>query len=259
MTAVVIPRLRAGEAIQLLADHARRLGEGTTPDYLVDTDRITTDDPSAGPLPDADQVAAWREAVVARLTGFDLTTKAGRDGYGMELGRAIAEVIDPIPADASHDGVWSYLSLRVLPDVVYARWPGETIVGELRLPADRWIGVQSGNQDRSYLKQAWRRWTILGDVMGDADPLLGETEFGALLDRASLARNQRLVRECARAILKYGADQPGGRAEFARKFTGLIAARTGSMLLDILSDEELADFVEEEASGIVRSRARRGV
>ncbi len=259
MSAVVIPRLRAGEAIQLLADHARRLGEGTTPDYLVDTNRITTDDLGAGPLPDSHQVSAWREAIVARLTGFDLTTKEGRDGYGMELGRAISEVIDPICADASHDGVWSYLSLRVLPDVVFARWPGETIVGELRLPADRWIGLQGGKLDRSYLKQSWRRWTILGDVMADADPLFGETEFGALLDRSSLARDQRLVRESAAAILEYGADQPGGRAEFARKFMSLIAARTGSMLLDILTDQELHDFVEEQASSIVRSRARRGV
>ncbi|AZZ38721.1 hypothetical protein [Acidipropionibacterium jensenii] len=259
MSSVVIPRLRAGEAIQLLADHARRLGEGTTADYLVDTSRISTDDPGAGPLPDSQQVDAWREAIVARLTGFDLHTKEGRDGYGMELGRAIAEVIDPIGSDASHDGVWSYLSLRVLPDVVLARWPGETIVGELRLPADRWIGAQSGNQDRSYLKQSWRRWQILGPVMVDADPLFGEAEFAAMLGRPSLARDQRLIRQAATAILSYGAGQPGGRSEFARKFMALIAARTGSMLLDILSDEELRDFVEEEASSIVRSRARRGV
>ena len=38
----------------------------------------------------------------------------------------------------------------------------------------------------------------------------------------------------------------------------LIAARTGSMLLDILSDEELHDLVEGDAVGLVRARARRG-
>ncbi len=258
MSAVVIPRLRAGEAIQLLADHARRLGEGTTPDYLVDTGRISTDDPGAGPLPDTARIDEWREAIVTRLTGFDLRTKDGRDGYGMAVGRAIAEVIDPIGSDASHDGVWSYLSLRVLPDVVYARWPGETIVGELRLPADRWIGAQGGNRDRSYLKQSWRRWEILGDLMSRADPLFGESEFAALLDRPALARDRRLVREAASAILVHGADQPGGRAEFARRLMSLIAARTGSMLLDILSDEELHDLVEGDAVGLVRARARRG-
>lgn len=260
MSSVLIPRLRAGEAIQLLADHARRLGEGATPEYLVDTTHITTSDPSAGPLASAAQIDAWRDAVVARVSGFDLTTKTGRDGYGMTLGKALAEVIDPIPSDAAHDGVWSYLSLRVFPDLVYARWPGETIVGELRLPADRWIGIQAGNRDRNYLKLAWRRWVVLGDVMESADPLMGEAEFGHLMeDRTSVARDRRLVREAAAVVVKYGADQPGGRSEFARKFMNLLSARTGSMLLDILTDDEIHDFVEEEASSIVRRRARRGV
>lgn len=260
MSSVLIPRLRAGEAIQLLAEHARRLGEGATPEYLVDTTHVTTSDPSAGPLASPAQIDAWREAVVARVTGFDLSTKEGRDGFGMTLGRALAEVIDPIPADAAHDGTWSFLSLRVFPDLVYARWPGETIVGELRLPVDRWIGSQGGGRDRNYLKLAWRRWVVLGDVMTKADPLFGEAEFATLLeDRAGVARDRRLVREAAGVVAKYGSDQPGGRSEFARKFMNLISARTGSMLLDILTDDEIHDFVEEEASSIVRRRARRGV
>ncbi|WP_147243141.1 DUF6339 family protein [Acidipropionibacterium virtanenii] len=255
---MLIPRLRSSEAMKEFSTHARALSEGGDPSDFVDTDDLGVANPTGGSAPTRQQVKQWREEIVSRLAGLDLSTLDGRQRHGLVLGRAIAEVINPCRADAAHDGVWSYLSLRVFPDVVHGRWPGERSQGSVKLPVDRWIGG-SGNRDRNYLKLAWRRWILLGDIMQTASPLFGEDEFGALLERSAVARNKPLVREVAKVVLEYGPDQPGGRSEFARKFMKLVCMKTGSLYLDILSGDEIRDFVQQEAAGVVRSKARRAV
>ncbi|MEE8868168.1 MAG: DUF6339 family protein [Acidipropionibacterium acidipropionici] len=258
MGGMLIPRLKSSEAMKIFSAHENALTEGEDASDLVDIDELGVANPTGGSAPDLAQIKVWREDVVARLSGIDLSSLDGRQRHGLVLGRAIAEVIDPVRADAAHDGVWSYLSLRVFPDVVHARWPGERSQGKVKLPVDRWIGG-AGNRDRNYLKLAWRRWMILGDIMETASPLLGEDEFVQLLERSAVARNKLLVREVAKVILEYGPDQPGGRSQFARDFMKLACMKTGSLYLDILSEDEVRDFVRREAKGVVRSKARRAV
>lgn len=257
MTAgVLIPRLKPAEAMQIFSSHEKELSEGGAASDLVNTDDLGVVNQTGGSAADQHQIEQWRGSVLTRLKGIDLSTNEGRQRHGMELGRAVAEVIDPVKADAAHDGVWSYLTLRVFPDVVHDRWPGEKVLGQTKLPVDRWIGG-AGNRDRNYLKLAWRRWTILGKIMETASPLLGEDEFGALLERSAVARNKRLICEVARVVLQYGPDQPGGRSEFAREFMKQVCAKTGSLYLDMLSDDEMYDFVQRVAAKSVRSRGRR--
>ncbi|QCV94185.1 DUF6339 family protein [Acidipropionibacterium acidipropionici] len=244
--------------MKIFSGHEEALGEGRDASYLVDLDEPGVVNPTGGAAAEHQQVKQWREEIMSRLAGLDLSTQEGRQRHGLVLGRSIAEVIGPVKADAAHDGVWSYLSLRVFPDVVHARWPGERSQERVKLPVDRWIGG-AGNRDRNYLKLAWRRWMVLGDIMETASPLLGEDEFGALLERSAVARNKPLVREVAKVILEYGPDQPGGRSKFAREFMKLVCMKTGSLYLDILSEDEIQDFVRGEAAGVVRSKGRRGV
>lgn len=258
MTGLLVPRLKASEALQTFSAHEKALSEGCDPSDLVDTEDIGVANPTGGSAPGQAQVKKWRDEVVSRLSGIDLSTLDGRQRHGLLLGRALAEVINPGKADAAHDGVWSYLSLRVFPDVVHDRWPGARSQGEVTLPVDRWIGG-AGNRDRNYLKLAWRRWTLLGDIMETASPLLGEDEFVQLLERSAVARNKSLIREVAKVVLEYGPYQPGGRSQFARDFMMLVCMKTGSLYLDILSEDEIHDFVQREAAGVVRSKARRAV
>lgn len=258
MTGMLIPRLEAAEAMRAFSAHEEALSEGRDASDLVELDELGVVNPTGGAAAGHQHVKQWRDEIVSRLDGIDLSTQEGRQRHGLVLGRAIAEVIDPVRADAAHDGVWSYLTLRVFPDVVHDRWPGERSQGRVNLSVDRWIGG-TGNRDRNYLKLAWRRWMILGDIMETASPLLGEDEFGALLERSAVARNKPLVREVAKVILEYGPDQPGGRSEFTRGFMKLVCMKTGSLYLDILSDDEIRDFVRREAAGVVRSKARRAV
>ena len=103
----------------------------------------------------------------------------------------------------------------LFPDILAARWGAPTESQELA--PDRWIGRQTG-RDRNYLKLAWRRWQVLGPVMSATQDPLGEDEFGALLERSVVARNQRLVRSAALAVVAYRGSL--GRTSFARKLMG---------------------------------------
>lgn len=259
MNSLLIPRLSTSEASKILTDHARSLEGGALPEELVRlADVPGTPNPTGGAAASPADVQRWRWEVVELLDGIDTHSREGRDALGVALGQAIEDVIHPVPADVAHDGTWSYLSLVVFPDVVNRRWPGEVRNARLILPDERWIGHQTTTRDRNYLKLSWRRWIILGEVMREARPRLGEDEFGALLERTAVARNRRLVTAAARTIILRGPRYPGGRMEFARQFMKRIAERTGPLLLDILSDEEILSVVDAEADACFRSVQYRG-
>ena len=259
MNSLLIPRLSTSEASKILTDHARSLEGGALPEELVRLEDVPgTPNPTGGAAASPADVQRWRWEVVELLDGIDTHSREGRDALGVALGQAIEDVIHPVPADVAHDGTWSYLSLVVFPDVVNRRWPGEVRNARLILPDERWIGHQTTTRDRNYLKLSWRRWIILGEVMREARPRLGEDEFGALLERTAVARNRRLVTAAARTIILRGPRYPGGRVEFARQFMKRIAERTGPLLLDILSDEEILSVVDAEADACFRSVQYRG-
>lgn len=259
MNSLLIPRLSTSEASKILTDHARSLEGGALPEELVRLEDVPgTPNPTGGAAASPADVQRWRWEVVELLDGIDTHSREGRDALGVALGQAIEDVIHPVPADVAHDGTWSYLSLVVFPDVVNRRWPGEVRNARLILPDERWIGHQTTTRDRNYLKLSWRRWIILGEVMREARPRLGEDEFGALLERTAVARNRRLVTAAARTIILRGPRYPGGRMEFARQFMKRIAERTGPLLLDILSDEEILSVVGAEADACFRSVQYRG-
>ncbi|WP_156415652.1 hypothetical protein [Terrabacter sp. Soil811] len=176
------------------------------------------------------------------MTGRGVGTISENSTHSMYLGQAIEEVIHPSPSDAAHDGAWSFLSLMLFPDVLAARWPASSDLSELA--RDRWIGNQVG-RDRNYLKLAWRRWQVLGQVMTETQDPFGEDEFGALLERSAVARNTRLVQCAAREVASYGGDL--GRMDFTRGLMRGLTALTGPLQLDILSDRELVELVRDTA------------
>lgn len=237
----VLPRYSVVHARERLTEIERRLSDGAIPAELVDLSfGAAAPNATGGQAAAIDDLSEWRHLVLERLApAANLQTKMGRDQYGIILGRALEEVIHPGPSDAAHDGVWSFLALKVFPDIVHARWP----MSGRRLPADRWIGKQGGGRDRNFLKLSWRRWKALGTVLEvpEGKVCLGEDEFGALLERSSLARNNSLIRVAAREIIDYAGRGP--RMQFTRELMKLITYQTGPLDLQILSVEDLAEIV----------------
>jgi hypothetical protein len=91
--------------------------------------------------------AILRERLVKAIPQFESDTGAG--SYDVATGLALYQILGEAGMDvrtAADDGVWRFLSLRVVPDIVQARWPTS--------PADRFWRSRS----RIWLRAVW--WLI---------------------------------------------------------------------------------------------------
>lgn len=252
MRRYLIPRLPLGDAVVLLEEHAEHLRRGEDPASLVCIGRSSAaPNNTGGNAPSERIVAGWRTGVLERLP--EDVGSASRT----TLGRAIEEAIAPIPGDAAHGAVWSYLSLCVLPDVVSARWGMRGGDGQVTLPEERWLG-EGTKRHRNYLWTSWQAWRVLGPAVEETGIDLGEDEFVQIMERPGLARKTKLAREVLRSISVHGSDYPAARSEFVRVLTKRLLYRTGAVLVDILPEDELRALVEHEALEVLNNAPRRG-
>lgn len=250
----LIPRFTPAQAGARLKDIQRRLARGDSGQDLVRIDMGEASlNPTGGEAPTSSDLDQWRKSVMARMTGVLPGSKVANDRHSVVLGQALAECVAPSPSDAAHDGVWSYLSLWMFPDLVLQRWGASPSEGP---NMDRWVGTQLG-RDRNYLKLSWRRWQILGDILNEGTTPLGEDEFGALLERTAMARNVPLVRSAARQILAYSGE--GSRMDFTRVFMKELTYLSGPLQLDTLDDQDLQRLTQEVADEVSERRPRRAV
>lgn len=129
----------------------------------------------------------------------------------MEIGRS----------EASEPGIWSFLCIRVLPDIVHWRFgPGPS--------ADRFLGRNRGV--RNALGRLWWRAELLasgGDAVDLA--LLGEDQIVQIAERPTIASNVTLAREIARQYLR-AAEGFDGSSELLMRETIKRLRRKGSFL-----------------------------
>ena len=151
------------------------------------------------------------------------------------VGEALHATMGIIAADAAHEGVWSFLTLILLPDVAVRRFPD--------MHVDRMLGRQ-----RNVFRRLWWRREVLGDlpVPQGARPL-GEDEYVGIFERSQMARCRPLARALATVILDY---QGGNRSSFARDLAKVVGRQTGPRLLDTLTELELRDIVVEQARAL---------
>lgn len=179
----------------------------------------------------SDHISTVRAAVIKTIEPWlELGTVARPQAaaFDLALGRAIYDHLDIIPADAAHDGTWSFLTLVVFPDVAVLRFPD--------MHVSRLIGAP-----RNVLRRTWFREEVLGDLLHSTDRPLGEDELVGLFERSALARNRALIRRLAVAVLTY--DGPTARSEWARALYKRVTFSTGPRLLDALSDAELDEII----------------
>lgn len=239
---LIYPRLPVGAAQELLTEIREAFGSGITHVTAL----AATSHPKAAPVATGgreatvDELLRTRESVVNELGPWlekGQIPRAQQPLFDARLGRALHEALRIVPADAAHPGTWSFLTLVLLPDVAITRFND--------LADDRGLGTKRG---RNVLSRAWTRWDALGDLLDAGDPPLGEDELVGLLERTAVARNRQLVIEVAKAVLAH--DGKTARSEFARVLYKRVRHRTGPMLLDLLSQDELAHLVDVEVRKI---------
>lgn len=188
---------------------------------------------TGGRVATAKDIEHLRDSVIQEMQPWLADAASGplnRVAFDAALGRALHEFLDIIPADAAHDETWSFLTLVVFPDIAALRFP--------EMHDARMLG-----KPRNVLRRVWVRAAVLGDLLYDHPRPLGEDELVGLFERSALARNHRLVRIAAEAVM--AQEGASNRSVWARHLYKLIRYSTGPAMLDVLTDEELRELVDE--------------
>jgi hypothetical protein len=186
---------------------------------------------------------------VASESGFPKRLKRGKEqAFDRPCGTALFRTMGIVTADAADEGVWTFLTLVVLPEIGPWRFPDQD--------ENRMLG-----KPRNVLRRLWwRAWAFGGDL--DFAPPgckpLGEDEFVQIMERPSLGGNPRVasaIRDALWRAESNGSTAP--RSELMRQLTRRVRATRSHIALDTLTDAQLAalmDAATEESSSALGER-----
>ena len=231
------PRLGHQAAVRLMeermplpADELMRLGALEHPDAAPAA--------SGGHAVSPTRLKAVQEGIrdVAQKAGYPkaLRRLAGQT-FDRPVGSLLFESMGIVPGDAANDGVWSFLTLVVVPEIGPWRFPDKA--------PDRILGRPRNVLRRSF----WRAWAFGTDLdyAPDGCTPLGEDEFVQIMERPSLGGNRHTSQALLTAIWK--AERGGlavARSEFVRELTRRTRAVRSHLSLDVLDASELAELLD---------------
>ncbi len=188
---------------------------------------------TGGRLADPDQIAQVREKTLAAVEPWRARGSVGRNEaavFDLAIGRALHDVLQIVPSDAAHDGVWSFLTLVTFPDLAVLRFPD--------MHPDRMLGT-----NRNVLRRAWLRRDVLGDLTDRYTRPLGEDEMVGLFERSAMARNRPLIRALASTVMEH--EGKGARSDWARELFKAVRYVTGPRSLDGFAECDLRMLIRE--------------
>lgn len=245
MSALFYPRISQAVASDLLAELST-LTAGELPARSALEHRSMTFYPTATRRAGPEQLGRLRDALraVAARNGYPQAAQRGSAQF-RKFDQAIALILhnemDIVVADASDDGVWSFLSLVVAPDVAFWRFPNR----QAREDYERLLG-----RPRNVFRRLWWRAHVLGPELG---PRLLEDEAVAILERPAIGGNPAVARAIATAHLAAtGADAAVPRTELLRDAMKRVRRLAAVVALEGLQQNELDELV----AGIFRDALR---
>lgn len=158
------------------------------------------------------------------------------------FGRVLHDRMAIIPSDAAHEGVWSFLSIVLLPDVATWRFPD--------CHPGRLLGTY-----RNVFRRTWWRQHVLGDILAPeaaGDRPLGEDELVGIFERSRMARSHLLARRMARYISDLEVTD---RSSFARELAKRIRRVLAYVNMDALAADQIDSIVHQAGAEV---RAARG-
>jgi Family of unknown function (DUF6339) len=230
----VYPRLPRGPALVLLQEL-----DGLDP--ATARERAGIDHSAAAPIATGPQrvpdhviehaAAAVRD--LAESLGFPRSlSRPNVSKFDGPCGDVLLDEMQIVPADAAAEGVWSFITLVVLPDV--ALWRFADIAEE------RFIGRPRNTFRRLW----WRSYTLAGvnQPANDSEPL-GEDELVNIFERPSIARSARLARSMAQAVRGLPTTPGVPRSYVMRELAKRIRRLLAFTCVEILDENELDRIV----------------
>lgn len=183
-----------------------------------------------------------------------MLTLAAQQALDHACGTFLLQSMGIVPADAAEEGVWSFLSMVVLPEFAPWRFPSRT--------EERLIG-----RPRNALRRLWwRAWALGPDLSWAPEgctPLM-EDESVQIMERTTVSRNQRTAKAVQNALWR--AEKAGislNRPDLVRLLIPRVRAARSNICLDALSDENFDELLDElldqvlESSGELRKSPAR--
>ena len=147
-----------------------------------------------------------------------------------------------VPADAADEGVWSFLSLVLLPDIALWRYPNPGGKGDY----ERIIG-----RPRNVFRRLWWRAFALGPAISAK---LLEDEAVAIMERPTLGGNPRIAAALAESHLRAVKANPSvSRTELMRQVTKRLRRLSVIVTLAALKDDALKAVMAEVIAESVES------
>lgn len=246
MTGNVWPRLPESAALQMLSTIADssaeqlRAGSGLHhPDAApVEVGGRRVDDATIELLSSrlrscADSLGFPRELNRAEVTRFDRPAT-----------RILHDTMGIVPADAAAPGVWSYLSLIVMPDIAVWRWP--------KRHPERLLG-----RPRNVFGRLWWRAEVVGADLIDVDRGLGEDELVNIMERPTIAADRRLARTMGKIIVERritGVARSDVMRDAARRVLRLQAVTCPEILPAPALEDVVCGVVDDAVDALTRQR-----
>lgn len=240
---LLFPRLPSAPARQRLA----MLNTVDTPDVAGTS---AAQHPSAAPAPVGGHPASQLHLGAVRSSIREI---AGQFGYPERLvakdqaafdrkcGTVLLQKMDIVTGDAASPDVWSFISLVLLPEIPFWRFPGAA--------EERYLGGLRNTFQRLW----WRAWTFgpdLTSVPEGATPF-GEDDFVQVMERPTVSGNERLARAFYSVVLESDlASLHVTRSELVRRLVIQIRARRSHVAVDALNDSQLVDLIRVVRDGM---------
>jgi hypothetical protein len=185
-------------------------------------------------------LSALRSGVVgiAQVHGFpNRQMRSGNTLFDQQVAVYLYEHMGLVPAEASSGGVWSFLSLTLLPDVAVWRFP------ERR--RNRFIGsdVMIGTSNRHVFGRLWARAYIFGPPL---IPHLLEDNIEGILGRPIFGGSQRISQAIGHALVRVVAEHNVTNSQNLLRDAMKRLRRLAYLVnFNTLDDDQLRDILTE--------------
>lgn len=179
------------------------------------------------------ELAALRNEMREQLSTVPIGQRNHDRKFDLLAGAGLAQWFsDDLRGQAAHPGMWSYLTIAILPDLAVRRFPLDK---HGRLSPDRFLAGR-----RNVFYRAYLRSVVLGPLLNDPEIGLFEDDLVGLIDR-NLSSDHRLARFISEQIASTQKDLP--RRDIVR--AGLKGVQFESRVTDLgsLPDDELREMV----------------